>query len=42
MIRLLVWLVFIETVIVVPLWLVLRACRGQGRPLWLFVTRREL
>jgi hypothetical protein len=40
--RTLLWLAVVEVAVAVPLWVVLRACRGQGRPLWRFVTRREL
>ena len=40
--RTLLLLATIEAVVFVPLWFVLRACRGQGRPLWRFVTRQDV
>jgi hypothetical protein len=40
-VRLLAMLVLVEAAIMVPVWYVLRACRGQARPLWNFITRRE-
>jgi hypothetical protein len=40
--RLLAMLVLIEAVVFVPLWYVLRACRGQARPLWNFIRKGEM
>jgi hypothetical protein len=40
--RTLVWLAVVELTVVVPLWFVWRASQPHVRPLWRFITKREL